>query len=32
MADDSVHGPNSAVSLESGGVTVESDDWTAMSK
>ena len=32
MADDSSHGPNSAVQIESGGITVADDDWTAMSK
>ena len=32
MADDSAHGPNSAVQIESGGVSIEGDDWTAMSK
>jgi hypothetical protein len=32
MADDSAHGPNSAVEIESGGVKVDGDDWAGMSK
>lgn len=32
MLDDSAHGPNSAVQIESGGVVVEGDDWGETSR